>query len=201
MIKSQYLDPAINGHGFVNHIHSVVKDMGLDAMGRPLVEEYKIEMIQNLRATSGTGGKPRNLMLFHRVIGGDPRWRELGRWQEGIDYDDASAAGSVDVSEITGAVLIQMSFGKKNAGGAMQYQSWEALIERAAFAPAIVRPASTDRPPIPIPPAGALSALYTGVYAPTDFDTPQEIATRVQKLLDAIQEQTDLLVAAGVLTR
>jgi hypothetical protein len=55
------------------------------------------------------------------------------------------------------------------------------------------------RPAVAIPPAGALAALYTGVYAPADFDTPAETAQRVQKQLDAIQELTELLKAAGVL--
>ncbi len=61
----------------------------------------------------------------------------------------------------------------------------------------------TGRPigaaPIPIPPGGAIDALWTGVYTAADFDTPAEIAIRVQKQLDAIQELVALLKVAGVL--
>jgi hypothetical protein len=60
-------------------------------------------------------------------------------------------------------------------------------------------PKGAARPPIAIPVGGAIDALYTGVYQPTDFDTTAEIANRVQKQLDAIQELTELLKAAGVL--
>jgi hypothetical protein len=52
---------------------------------------------------------------------------------------------------------------------------------------------------VPIPAGGAIDALYTGVYQPADFDTTAEIANRVQKQLDAIQELTELLKQAGVL--
>lgn len=52
---------------------------------------------------------------------------------------------------------------------------------------------------VPIPPDGAIAALFTGVYVAADFDTPAETALRVQKQLDSIQEVVELLKVAGVL--
>lgn len=145
MNKSQYTDPAIDGHGFVNHIHSIIRDLGVyPGTATPLIECYKVELIQNLGATSGTGAKPRNIALFRKALGQgqDPStgaWQLIKMWAEGVDYDDASAAGTVDIHPISGDVHVVMSFGKKNAAGAMTYQPWEALIQRATFAPAVVR--------------------------------------------------------------
>jgi hypothetical protein len=156
LTKSHYApsDPQIEGRGFVNHIHHIVRDMGVDQNGNPLVEAYKIIAIQNMQAASGTGGKPRNIALLRKVLGGDGLWHMIGIWQEGQDYDESSAAGSVDVDPISGRVLVVMSFGKA-AGSRFQYQSWEAMIERATFAPPIVRPPdSAQGPPGPPGPAG-----------------------------------------------
>jgi hypothetical protein len=152
LIKSRYAPstPPIDGRGFVNHLDLVVKDMGIGPSGAPLIEAYKVELIQNMQSTSGTGGKPRNIAVFRKVLDGDGLWHLIALWQEGIDYDDASAAGSVDVDPTTGRVLVVMSFGKKNAAGAMQYQPWEAMIDRATFAPPVNRPA---------PPAQAANTL------------------------------------------
>ncbi len=55
------------------------------------------------------------------------------------------------------------------------------------------------RPPVAIPPGGAIASLYTGVYQAKDFDTPAETALRFQKLLDAVQEHVELDKQAGVL--
>jgi hypothetical protein len=152
MIKSHYSDPNIQDHGFVSHIHHVMRDMGVyPGTSLRLVELYKIEMISNLTVTSGTGAKPRNLALFRKALGPgeDPSantWQLIKMWSEGIDYDDASAAGSVDVDTTTGTVHILMSFGKKNAAGAITYQPWEASVARATFAPTIERPAAQGVP-------------------------------------------------------
>ena len=78
--------------------------------------------------------------------------------------------------------------------------AWEGSTKHQGQLPGWTpRPAGGHNGAVAIPPAGAIMALYTGVYVPTDFDTPAEIANRVQKQLDAIQELTDLLKAAGVL--
>lgn len=149
MIKSRYSDPAIDGHGFINHIHSIDRDMGvIPGTDTPLIEAYKIEMIQKLQSTSGTGGKPRNLALFRKIIADDPSagvWHLIHMWTEGdvtkgADYDESSAAGSVDVLP-DGTVHVVMSFGKRTAPGATtyQYQPWEATVRRTTFAPAIER--------------------------------------------------------------
>lgn len=143
LIKSRYSDPAIDGRGFVNHIHHCLKDMGvLPGTTTPLTEAYKIEFIQNLQATSGGGSKPRNLALFRKTIADDPSagvWHLIHMWKEGADYDDAHSAGSVDVDAITGDVHVVMSFGKKLPSGALQFQPWEATVRRTTFAPAIER--------------------------------------------------------------
>lgn len=144
--KSAYSDSAFQNHGFVNHIHHVLKDMGVyPGSNQPLIELYKIEMISNLQSTAGTGAKPRNLALFRKVLTpfADPTsgsWILLKMWSEGIDYDDASAAGTVDINPIDGTVHVVMSFGKKDANGAMTYQPWEASVLRNTFGPAIERP-------------------------------------------------------------
>lgn len=144
MLKSRYSDPRFNDHGFVNHIHSVMKDMGVYPDGSRLVECYKIMMVQNLQAAAGGGAKPRNLALFRKVLSPNAApesgtWDLLKMWQEGVDYDDASAAGSVDVDITTGMIHIVMSFGKFNGSGALTFQTWEASMPRS-FAPPIVRP-------------------------------------------------------------
>lgn len=163
MIKSRYSDPALQDHGFVNHIHHVVKDMGVfPGTTKPLIEVYKIIMISNLQATSGGGAKPRNLALLRKVIGDDGNlsahtWIVLRMWREGIDYDDSSAAGSVDVSDLTGDVHVIMSFGKKNSAGVLTFQSWEDTVVRGSFAPNIVRLPVAGTPGVPGP-AGATGA-------------------------------------------
>lgn len=145
MIKSQYSDPAFQDHGFINHIHHVVKNMGVfPGTTKPLIEIYKLIMISNLPSTAGGGAKPRNLALFRKVIGDGGNlsthtWNLLRMWREGVDYDDSSASGSVDVSDLTGDVHVVMSFGKKNAAGQLAFQDWEDFIPRSSFAPAIVR--------------------------------------------------------------
>lgn len=53
--------------------------------------------------------------------------------------------------------------------------------------------------PVEIPADGAIDVLYSGAYAPTDLDTPQEVALRVSKQLAALNELVGLLKAAGVL--
>lgn len=65
--------------------------------------------------------------------------------------------------------------------------------------PGFVPLPNNARPPVVIPPNGAIDNLYDGVYVPADFDTPAEIALRVQKQLDALQELVALLKKAGVL--
>lgn len=151
-VRSQYSDPNVQNHGFVNHIHHVIKDMGVyPGTNQPLVECYKIEMISNLQSTSGTGAKPRNLALFRKALApfAEPTtgsWQMIKMWSEGVDYDDASAAGSVDVLPTSGMVHIVMSFGKKDQSGNMTYQPWEASLDRSLFAPAIERPVPPGAP-------------------------------------------------------
>ncbi len=67
------------------------------------------------------------------------------------------------------------------------------------FVPFAKTTSGANCPNIPIPPAGAIAGLYTGIYKATDFDTPAETALRVQKQLDAIQEMVELLKQACVL--
>lgn len=149
MIKSQYSDPAIQDHGFINHIHHVVKNMGVfPGTTKSLIEIYKLIMISNLPSTAGGGAKPRNLALFRKVIGDGGNlsthtWNLLRMWKEGVDYDDSSASGSVDVHDLTGDVHVVMSFGKKNSAGQLTFQDWEDFIPRSSFAPTIVRLLST----------------------------------------------------------
>lgn len=52
---------------------------------------------------------------------------------------------------------------------------------------------------VPIPPDGAIAALWHGVYTAAEFDTPAETALRVGKLLNAVNELVALLKAAGVI--
>jgi hypothetical protein len=57
----------------------------------------------------------------------------------------------------------------------------------------------TAHSPIPIPPDGAIAALWHGSYTGAEFDTPPEVALRVGKQLAALNELIALLKAAGVL--
>lgn len=59
--------------------------------------------------------------------------------------------------------------------------------------------AGAARPPVEIPPNGAIAALWHGEYTGAEFDTPEETALRVEKQLKAINELVDLLRLAGVL--
>lgn len=85
--------------------------------------------------------------------------------------------------------------------------AWEGNTHHTGALPGWTPLSGADLPPTPptagmpvaIPPGGSLASLYTGVYVAQDFDTPQETAQRVQKLLDALQELTDLLTKAGAL--
>lgn len=83
--------------------------------------------------------------------------------------------------------------GSINADG--HWIAWEG----AAYFTGII-PGFVPRMPTLIPLNGAIDSLYDGVYTPQDFDTPAEIAVRVQKLLDALQELIALQKQAGVLT-
>ena len=164
MIKSQFTDPRINNHGFVKHIHHRVVDCGVvPGTTTPLIEAYQIEMIENLKATSGTGGKPRNLALFRKVLNvADPRagaWDLIAMWEELKDYEESSAAGSVDVLP-DGTVHVSLAFGKKNAAGAVQYQPWEASVARSAFAPPIERLPVGGEPGPPGPPGSGGLVLF-----------------------------------------
>lgn len=156
-VKSRYVNLSLQDHGFVNHIHHIVRDMGVvPGTSVPLIEAYKVELIQRPSAPAGTGGKPRNIAVFRKVLTGDPTggaWALLEMWEELRDYSESSAAGSVDVDPISGAVHVVMSFGKTLPSGAVQYQPWEASIPRAAFALPIERP--PEGAPGPPGPAGA----------------------------------------------
>lgn len=146
MQKSIYADPKYQDHGFTNHLSHVVVDSGVfPGTANPLIELYSLELTQNINATSGTGGKPRNIYLFYKYIplGGNMlsgAWQCIGKWQEGIDYDDSSAAGSVAVHPITGNVHVQMTFGKRDSNGNVCYQKWEEQIQRTSFTAPIERP-------------------------------------------------------------
>lgn len=157
MIKAQYTDPAFQNHGFWNHSHHLVVDAGVyPGTTEPLIELYKIDLVQNLQAASGTGGKPRNIALFRKAIpiGGtmlSGAWTKIWMWVEGVDYDESSAAASVGFHPITGNLHVVLSFGRRDANGSVTYQQWEEQINRSTFAPPIER----------LPPAsGGLSARY-----------------------------------------
>lgn len=145
MQKALYSDPKFNNHGFWNHTHHLVFDAGVyPGTVSPLIELYKIDLAQNLNATAGGGGKPRNIALFRKTIpiGGNMlsgSWELIKMWQEGVDYDDSSAAASVAIHPITANLHVVLSFGKRNADGAVQFQEWEEQINRSTFAPPIER--------------------------------------------------------------
>jgi len=148
VIKAQYSDANIQDHGFQKHIHHVMVDMGVypnDHSAR-LVELYKVLLRENPTTTGSGGGKPRNIELYRKALGPgqDPStglWNRLEVWDgDGTgDYDDASSSGSVTVDPQTGQVHVALVFGK-TVNGAIRFQDWEQTIERATFAPAIVRP-------------------------------------------------------------
>jgi len=52
--------------------------------------------------------------------------------------------------------------------------------------------------PVAIPPDGAISALWHGNYTAEQFDTPEETALRVLKLLKGVNEIVAKLIEAGV---
>jgi len=145
MIKSQYTDPALNSGGFWNHVHHFVFDAGVyPGTTNVLIELYKIDLVQSPYAASGKAGKPRNIALFYKpipigsnMLGGT--WRLLKMWQEGVDYQDSSAAGSVAVHPHTGNVHVQLSFGMHDAHGNVVFQEYEEQIQRSTFAAPIER--------------------------------------------------------------
>ena len=89
--------------------------------------------------------------------------------------------------------------GVRMASGKMGWVAWEGNAffygDVAGAAPFVPQ----GRVPTPIPADGAIDVLYQGVYVPADLDTPAEVALRVQKQLDAIQELGELLKQARVL--
>lgn len=196
MIKSHFTDPRFENHGFVKHIHHCDADCGVvPGTETPLIESYQIEMIEHLSATSGTGGRPRNIALFRKVLGSDPSagaWQFLEMWEEKLsengpgDYDDASCAGSVGMLP-DGTLHISMAFGKKNASGAMQYQPWEATKPRSDFAAPIER--LPDGQPGPPGPPGSGIQL---------FDAPlTKPAWEGRQLLDGAGEWVDIPAVFG----
>ncbi len=58
----------------------------------------------------------------------------------------------------------------------------------------------TAQAAIKIPAGGAISQLWHGEYTATEFDTPEETAMRVEKLLKGVNEEIDLLIQGGYLT-
>lgn len=161
MLKSDYSDPVFQNHGFINHIHHVVFDAGVFPNTQtPLLELYKIVMISNLAALGDKGGKPRNLALFRKIIAPNTlisagKWDLLKMWQEGRDYEESSAAGSVSINPLNGNVHVVLSFGKANDDGVIAFQTWENVIPRNSFAQPIVR----------LPVLAADSALFAAVEA------------------------------------
>lgn len=148
MIGSQYRDPKYQNRGFVKHVHHVLVDMGVypDNPTQRLVEMYQIVLMENLQSTGSGGGKPRDTLLFRKVLApnADPTsgvWDELRVWHgDGTgDYDDANSSGSVSVDEKTGAVHVMLVFGKL-VGGVVRFLEWEETIKRSTFGPTIVRP-------------------------------------------------------------
>ena len=145
MIKSVYSDPRFNSHGFWKHIAHQWFDAGVyPGTTNPLIELYKINLVDNLSGDGHAGGKPRNIALFRKAIPPNSNmlagvWDLIHMWQEGIDYDDSSAAGSVVIHQITGNVHVCLSFGKQNADGVTVFSEWEEQINRWTFAVPIER--------------------------------------------------------------
>jgi hypothetical protein len=141
-----YADPKFNGHGFWNHVHHVVVQSGvIPGTTEPLIELYKIDLVQNLQSSDGGGGKPRNIALFVRQVpsGGtmlSGEWKLIKMWEEGKDYDDSSSAASVAVHPNTGNVHVILSFGMRTAEGKIVFRECEEMIQRSSFAAPIVRP-------------------------------------------------------------
>jgi len=211
LVKSQYTDPAFQDHGFVNHIDSTIFDAGvIPGTQTPLFESYKVMLVQNLQSISGAGGKPRNIAVFRKVLGALPntgQWQLLQMWQEGVDYNDSSAAGSITVTP-DGTVHIIMSFGKTVAANRVAYQSWEAAIPRSQFAAPIVRPTPTP-PPTPgqyhLLDAPAMSPQWnqrlipaeTGVLV--DIPTTFNIASKTSYIVRvaAVADKADVRLRCG----
>lgn len=145
MQKSIYGDANVQDRGFTKHIHHVLVDLGVypnDPTAR-LVELYKVILRENGFSTGTAGGKPRNIELYRKALGPmqDPStgvWIKIGDWEEGKDYTDSSASGSVSVDPLNGDVHVVMVFGTL-VNGVLRFQSWEETVKRATFAPAIVR--------------------------------------------------------------
>lgn len=85
--------------------------------------------------------------------------------------------------------------------GKGRWIGWEGSTRQGGEIPGFVPLAfgGAARPPVPIPPGGAISQLFQGTYAAVDFDTPAETALRVNKLLAGVNELVALLKQAGVL--
>lgn len=145
MIKAQYSDPKFQDHGFFNHLHHVLFDAGVVPNTQlPLFELYKLDKFENLAGMGDKGGKPRNLALFRKVVPGNTsltsgKWDLIRMWQEGLDYNDASSGGSVVINPVNGNVHVLLAFGKSNDAGVTQWQEWEDIIPRSAFAVPIER--------------------------------------------------------------
>lgn len=109
-----------------------------------------IAMVQNLQNTASlSGGRPRDLALFRKVLGPTETpdqnvWWLLRRLKEGVDYTDAHAGGSVDVDEVTGDISIVVTFGNRaDPASPITFQVYEDYIARGAFAPALEFPPVT----------------------------------------------------------
>lgn len=62
----------------------------------------------------------------------------------------------------------------------------------------VVGGSPAPRPAIPIPPGGAIAALWPLPYGPSEVDTPEEVALRLSKFKAAFIELLALLRQAGV---
>lgn len=148
MHRVRFADPMWNNNGFWTHIHHIYRVMGVyPGTQLPLREGYMVALVAAPnRPANMQGGKPRNIAFFRKVLGpeenlNDGQWLLVKYLQEGVDYTDAYAGGSIDVDMLTGDVSLMMTFGTLNpTTGAVGFQVWEDFIPRGAFGPALEFP-------------------------------------------------------------
>ena len=100
---------------------------------------------------------------------------------------------------IRGQGRLNETCGMLIASGCAQTGDGKPVI--AFVVPGFVGAALEARAPIVITPDSAIGRLFTGVYQPSDLDTPAEVALRVSKQLAAIHQLVGLLETAGMVRR
>lgn len=132
-------------------------------------------------------------------------WQKQGEtlWSEQKLPDSVDGRGNADVQWWDGkahySAWMGAQFYQNTVPNFQPFPSIPSLDKRIAALEGGSISTPTPAHPIPIPPGGAIAALWPLAYGPSEVDTPEEVAVKFNKLKAAFFELLMLVKEAGVL--